>query len=148
MFRHKHYVPILKGKAGEYQALNVLPPTEKSGMTPLIEIPSIPWNFEADQSSTTIDRHLKNVAENVDSCWGKAPIFVDLVWIDAAERMADGRHPVTYVLDEMRALGIQSIPVTGLGRDGSYQTAVRAVAAIDERGACIRIEGTDFEDEV
>jgi hypothetical protein len=46
----------------------------------------------------------------------------------------------------MRPLGIQSIPVTGLGRDGAYQTAVRGVHASDGRGVCIRIEQTDFED--
>jgi hypothetical protein len=94
MFKHKHYVPILKGKAGEYQALSTLPATVKSQMTPLIEIPEISWNFVTDEPSTTIDGHLNNVAENIDSSWGKAPVFVDLVWIDTAARMADGRHPV------------------------------------------------------
>ena len=146
MFNHKHYVPILKGKAGEYQALSTLPPTIKSSMTPLIEVPSIPWDFTADVASGTIDDHLEDVAENIDTTWGKTLLFVDLTWMDPADRMADGRHPVTYVFDEMRARGIEGIPVTGLARDPAYQTAVAGVVATDGRGVCIRIEETDFED--
>lgn len=44
MFPLNDYVPILKGKDGEYGALGSLSPEEKERITPLIEIPPIPWD--------------------------------------------------------------------------------------------------------
>ena len=47
MFGHQHYVPVLKWKLGEYQALHRLASDIKDRMTPLIEIPDIGYDFDA-----------------------------------------------------------------------------------------------------
>ena len=51
MFDHKHYVPILGGKAGEYRALRELTPAIKSNLTPLVEVPPVQWDFENDRAA-------------------------------------------------------------------------------------------------
>ena len=45
-FNHTHYVPTLKGRAGEYGALQAMTAEVKAALTPLIEIPPIPWDFD------------------------------------------------------------------------------------------------------
>lgn len=40
MFDYKHYVPIVRWKAGERTALRELYDDDKAGLTPLIEIPA------------------------------------------------------------------------------------------------------------
>jgi hypothetical protein len=39
MFGYKHYVPILKGKDGEFRALEHLTPKIRRNLTPFIDIP-------------------------------------------------------------------------------------------------------------
>lgn len=46
MFDHNHYVPVLKWRMGEYQALLNLKKTVADWVTPLIEIPTEGWDFE------------------------------------------------------------------------------------------------------
>lgn len=147
MFDHKHYVPILKGKLGEYGALETLEPLPKSRLTPLIELWPIPWDFEAERPAKSIDTHLKKVAQSAKKHWGtERPLFLDLLYIASSEVMKDGRHPLNYVFDEARGHGVQLIPTTGINRDTSYQEAVRDTITVDGRGVCIRLENDDFED--
>lgn len=58
-----HYVPIVKGKAGEYSALQDLAPAVKQAVTPLIEIPVVPWDFENEEPAKTLDAHLARSSE-------------------------------------------------------------------------------------
>ena len=60
MFDHTLYLPILKGRLGEYGALREMSPEVKAKVIPVIEIPPIPWNFADDEPSVTIDRHLSS----------------------------------------------------------------------------------------
>jgi hypothetical protein len=147
MFDHSHYVPILKGKAGEYQAIRDLDPGVKDRLTPLVEVPSIPWDYENDRPGKTVDEHVANVPGNIEKHWGvERTMFVDLLWIPSSEAMATGSHPLSYVFNEARTKGLQLIPVTGLSRDTLYQDAVRETVARDRRGVCIRLESSDFEE--
>src|SRR5882724_8756793 len=121
MFDHAHYVPILKGKEGEYQALRELTPAIRNGLTPLIEPIPIPYDFANEVPAKTVDQHLGNFISKIEASWGLDPIFFDLDWIPDLERMADGRHPLKFIFDAARAAGSQAIPVTGLNRDAAYQ---------------------------
>lgn len=147
MLDHTHYVPILKGKEGEYGALQELSASAKSNIVPLIEVISIPWDFDNDVPAKTIDDHLKPVGQKIARSWGvDRPLFIDPYWIDETERMADGRHPVTFIFEEGRNKSLLAIPVTGLRRGADYQAAVKDVIRDDNRGVCIRLENEDFED--
>ena len=59
MFGRNHYVPVLKGRDGEYGALQTLTPSTRQALTPLVEIPPIPWDFKEEKPAKTIDGHLK-----------------------------------------------------------------------------------------
>jgi hypothetical protein len=146
MFDHTHYVPILKGKEGEYNALRELTPAIRNGLTPLIEPIPIPYDFANEVPAKTVDEHLGNFIGKIVLNWGLDPIFFDLDWITDSERMADGRHPLKFIFDGARAEGVQAIPVTGLNRDTAYQVAVKDAIDSDHRGVCIRLESDDLDD--
>jgi hypothetical protein len=61
---------------------------------------------------------------------------------DGDPGLGEGGHPPPFVpagrLDD-------AVPVTGLSRVRSYQTAIARTAAKDKRGVCFRLEATDFE---
>lgn len=145
---HLHlYVPILKGRAGEYGALHAMSPDDKKGITPLIEIPPIPWDYKDSKPEKTIDQHLLKVASHLERSWGQeSALFIDLLWIAEAERMAGGEHPFTHLLQKARERAVKTIPVTGLLRGDEYQLAVRESIATDRRGACLRLQREDFEE--
>jgi hypothetical protein len=147
MFDHKHYVPILKGRDGEYGALNRLSPASRDGVTPLIELPPIRWDFVSQCPAGTIDTHLKKVGQKIERSWGKSrPFFLDFVWIHQAERMSDGRHPVEFVFSELRSRGVAAIPVVRLISDEAHLATCAEAAREDGRGACVRVQREDFVD--
>lgn len=60
MFDHNHYVPILKWRMGEYQALLNLKKGVADWVTPLLEIPTEGWDFEKEEPAKSIDDHLSS----------------------------------------------------------------------------------------
>lgn len=148
MFRHDHYVPILKAKDGEYGALETLSPAMRQAMTPLLEIPPIDWDYTADRPKKTIDQHLKKVGQKIERAWGRnRHLFVDLpLWIPVNERMSDGEHPLEYIFNSLRVRGIEASPVVGLLRPDEYLSACRDIVTSDRRGVCVRIQRDDFVD--
>jgi hypothetical protein len=144
---HTDYVPILKGKDGEYGALKELSPSTKSKLTPLVEIISVPWDFEKEVPKESIDTHLEDVCGKILASWGtNHPLYIDPYWIDESERMKDSSHPLTYVFDDGRKKGVLGVPVTGLSRDSAYQAAVKDIIANDKRGVCVRLDNDDFKE--
>jgi hypothetical protein len=147
MFDHRHYVPILKGRDGEYGALKYLSPASRERLTPLVELPPIPWNFEEEKPARTIDTHLKKVAQKIEGSWGLGrPLFLDLMWIAETERMNDGKHPVEHAFGSARSRGLAPIPVVGLCRGDDYLAACAGAIRQDRRGVCVRVQREDFVD--
>lgn len=138
-FDHRHYVPCLQWKQGEYQAVLRLSDSIKRLFTPLIEVPEIGYDFEKRRAEKTIDGHLKDVGKRVQKKWGKRACFVDLGLIGPSERMETGIHPVQHVFDDLRIRGCSGVPVSGLLRDNDYKRAVRQVISRDKKGVCLRI---------
>ncbi len=149
-FDHKHYVPILKAKAGELRALREAAGAVRTGMTPVLEIQDIPpkW-IEGEEDpvpSKSIDAHVKSVSDNIVKNWGtERRVFIDGVGVEQDENLEDGREPIAAMLDMLRDGGVKAIPVAGIDRLAEYNTAVRDAAAEDGRGVCLRLTEDDLE---
>lgn len=137
-FDHTHYVPCLRWKQGEYQAVMELSAGAREGITPLIEVPEIGWDFETNSYSKNIDEHLESFPKRVAQKWGH-PCFVDFLHLPAGQLLANGQHPVTHVSEELRTRKCPAAIVTGLGRDPAYQDATKEVVSKHHSGICIRI---------
>jgi len=133
------YIPCLRWKQGEYQALSRLSLNTKHILKPLIEIPEIGYDFEKCCDSKTIDEHLAKMAHRIEANWGYDPCFVDMHLIESSERMKSGQHPLTFIFDELRSKDIMAVPVVDLKQDSDCQNALSETVEIDRRGMCARI---------
>jgi Beta protein len=143
IFDHRHYVPRLLGKWGEYQALRNLHTVSRHDVTPLIDVPEIGYDFETREDAKTIDEHLERLGTRFGRHWGDLWAFIDLKLIERGKRMKDGRHPLRFVFDEVRKNNALAIPTTGLDRDSSYQQAILEITQQDRSGVCIRLRVED-----
>jgi hypothetical protein len=138
-FDYTHYVPCLRWKLGEYQAIWRLSNTTKRAFTPLIEVPGIGYDFAKGRESKTVDEHLASFVGRVHKKWGTSTCFIDMNLIDSSKRMANGIHPFRFIFDGLRAMDSQAIPVTGLHRDAAYQKEVKRILSKGGFGACLRV---------
>ena len=153
MLLPKPYVPLLRWRQGEYEALFRLGGPQKDGILPLIEILKPDYDFELRKPKRDLDEHLKLFGKRLGIKWGGRPALIDTGRLDPAARMADGSHPLGFIFEEARAAGAPLIPVTGLGRDAAYQAAVGTIAASDQRGAALRCSlaeafDSDFDSQI
>ena len=145
MFNHRHYVPILKWKMGEYQALQRLANPIKDALTPLLEVPPVGFDFETGQNKESADDHLGDFGKRLKSKWQARRCFVDLKYLPPATRLMGGRHYVDAVFATARAEGCGAIPVVGFANDPAFVAAVAAVIQLDRRGVCLRLSLIDFD---
>lgn len=152
MFDQNHYVPILKWKRGERNALEKLDQTLKSNITPLIEVQPVPFDHAQGNFSKSLDNHLSDIGNQVKTAWKKIePIFVDLNTLYENgdfedDSLQSGEHPVEFVIDEIESKGIPAIPVTGIYRHTPFHAAIKAVWKKYNRGICLRLEEAELSD--
>lgn len=139
----KQYVPCLRWKQGEYQALLRLSPQIKGALVPLIEVSEIGYDFETRMEKKTVDEHLSTFPKRVKEKWGTMPCFIDMHLIEASQRMASGKHPFSVVFNDLRLKGVLAIPVVRLEQDSACKSAIKSIVAKDNRGLCLRINVED-----
>lgn len=144
MFDHKHYVPILKARMGELGALTELHLEAKGSLTPMLSIPALPWDFEKEEPTKSIDEYIPGFATKIHRAWGDGLVFIELAEVDG-EILQGDRHPATVVFDEAEGLGLSAVPVLGLQRSPRYLQSAREVIKKQKRGACIRVDNSDLE---
>jgi hypothetical protein len=143
MFDDRHYVPILKAKRGEMQALGSISPVTRDNLTPLIEAPYVGVDDANDGAVAPVLAKLPGVLAN--AC-ASSPFFLDLGLVASNTSLAGGSHPVTYVFDQLRERELEALPVTDLRRDDDFDDAIGEVVAEDERGLGVRLDAEDFDD--
>jgi hypothetical protein len=141
-FGREHYVPVLKGKRGEFTGLRELVSPAADRCTPLIEIEPIPldWDDQGNSSpAKSLAEHLDETAGRAAKSWVKKHrAFVDCWALDDAVDTATGQHCVSYLFDKLRAEQAIVIPVVWIDASAAARFAVRDVALQDGRGFCIR----------
>ncbi len=141
MFGYKHYVPVLKGKEGEFRALSHLHSGIRAKLTPFFDItrPDDRWRGRTDE-------YLQKKADYIQKSWGcDETIFVDFFDILTLQT-SSGLHFVEFFFNELRKRNIWGISVTGLDRDEEYNISIKKVIESDNRGVCIRLLSYDIQD--
>lgn len=138
------YVPCLRWKMGEYQALLRSTEDVLNALVPIIEIAEIGFDFERGAASKTIDEHLSPVAKRVHDKLGRRTCFIDMRHVNPNERMADGRHPAAFVFDGLREFSVPALPVVDLRQDAALSQALKDAADSDGRGVCLRVTLTEI----
>ena len=77
------YLPILKGKKGEYDALKELSDEEKKLILPLIEIPAIPWDYVNEKYASTLEKQILSSVKSIKKTWNNGgEILIDTFYLE------------------------------------------------------------------
>ena len=145
-FNSRHYVPVLRGKAAEFDALDNLPETLKDRMTPLIEIPSKKFNPDDPQTPGRVDLEFRKCIARIASSRGERQVFLDLQHLDPLVRGLNNLHPVEVMWREAELVCLfppTPTPVVALDSPLDYRVAVRDVLANADAsfvGLCLRLK--------
>jgi hypothetical protein len=130
------YVPILRFKQGERKALEKLSPKTKLGVMPLMVLAPAQYVGKKATKSEAAIPSPQHFVRQMSLAWGGFSYYLDASTLPAT---AVG-HPLTDIAAEARAVGHLLIPCTNLGVSQQYQAAVASTAAVDGRGAALRID--------
>lgn len=144
-FDHSRYVPCIRWKQGEYQALLRLSGPAKRAITPLIEVPEIGWDFESAQEAKTVNEHLSKVPGRLITKWGKRDFFLDCKLVET-EVMADGTHPVEWIYLRLKDLQRHVCHVVTLASNPRLLNAVRMLVKSAQSQVALRLNLSDFGD--
>jgi Beta protein len=147
-----NYLPILKAKAGEFDALKHLPPNLFKQMHPLFEISrisSVTRNKKSYASSSAIVcDYLADVASEICKASKGGTILVDMSQWDPDLRVETGEHAYSYLCTKLMSDDLKVIPVVGYDRWDSdeYRQALQNFDDSAIEYYCIRLDSHAVED--
>lgn len=119
-----HYYPQLKWKPAEYESLMQLDQTTISGITPIITILDIDWDYENDCYKKTLNGYLSDFGANLATAWTpNRPVLLDLKYLD--QHGSSRHHPLDMCVSDARANGKEIVPVVSPASTANYIHAVQ-----------------------
>jgi hypothetical protein len=141
MLVRDHYVPVLTGKAGEFQALERLTGDVLPSLSPLIDMPPIPLPpppkpGEEPQAPDPPEKRLGQLLRSVARQWGdERRVMVDLAAYDRYD--IDGRHPAEWLFCRGGDEGLWLMASAATDSSARYREAlVRSAGWL--KGLCLR----------
>jgi Beta protein len=133
------YVPVLKWRQAEYQALFRLSDAAKERVAPLVVIPPIEFDFETWAPKKTVQNHVEPFAKRYSTKWKSRPAWVDIDPTIQSSIMDSGLDVTTHVFDELRTHKANAVPVASLDHSVQVATAIAGVIAKDHKGVALRV---------
>lgn len=138
------YVPALRWRMAEYQALLRLSADAKERVVPYIMIPEREFDFDSWQPKKTVHEHVHPFVVRYDKKWGKRVAWVGAHPTIADEAMNDGRDVLSYVFDGLRKLDARAVPALGLNASSALQQSVATIIKLDSQGVAISVRLEDL----
>lgn len=138
------YVPAIRWRQGEYQALFRLAPSAKDRVVPYVTVPEIEFDFEEWRPKKTVQEHVHPFAARFKAKWGQRPAWIAVHPSIADQSMDDGRDILTYVFDALRAFRAMAAPAIPLDANPATVARVRAIARNDGQGVAISVRLEDL----
>jgi hypothetical protein len=132
------YVPSLRWRMGEYQALFRLSDEAKARVVPFVVIPEIEFDFDEWAPKKTVQDHVDPFPTRFKQKWDMRPAWIDVHPKIHTQLMHDGKLPIAHVFDELRVVGNNAVPVTSLDCTPAINAAVTAIVKADARGLGVR----------
>lgn len=146
------YVPILKAKQGEFDALAHLSERASNQIIPWFDIPRLSdinrEKFEK-YSKPPIQSFLNDIAFNIANAWSGKPIFdesksifMDLPQWSPDAQIENGEHIIPYLLKQLERLEVNVNPVVryDFWDDPVYVNTLKNINLKSERHYCIRLD--------
>lgn len=149
--RPKNYIPCLRWKVGEYQAVLKLSQSSHSSIFPIFEVSEFgndrEYDFERRKRPKTLDEHLSTFTTNIKRKWGIGECFIDMKYVPQYQVLGDGRNPSEYVFDDLDKKGVHFIPMVRFQDDMPYQNSLQNLINKKRIGLCLRVNLDDFADD-
>jgi len=136
------YVPALRWRTGEYQALLRLDPAVKEKIVPLLQIPPVEFDFETRMNVRTVHAHVFPFVNRYMNKW-RGHAWISLDDSIALGRMEDGSHVFDHVFDGLRHQA-QAIPAISLSSDPRTLAAAAKALKKDGNGVGIIVSLVDL----
>ncbi|MFA5729683.1 MAG: hypothetical protein WC938_00425 [Candidatus Paceibacterota bacterium] len=163
MFNSKHYIPILKWKRAEQEALKALEEKEKDAMTPLIELvmPTVDPFYKKENKRvkktqeemlTGIvkkfkEERINKIPEELLQCWGLTSIFLDFTLLYEDQFTTQLKiDSLNKIIPIGSSLGLKIIPVLNLNDDKEIKKTICLLFEKYKQGICLRIMPSDLVD--
>jgi hypothetical protein len=134
------YMPLLRAKKGEFDALSHLSKSTKRFTVPLMDIP-----LPKDKN---VILHLDDVASDLGKAWGKREIFFDMShWPDNA-KTDEGEHVLLATWKKLENNNVIAHPVIGFDRWDSpeYVQAIKNILDMSDLRICLRLDEDAIRD--
>lgn len=138
------YVPALRWRQGEYQALWRLSSAVKQRVVPLITVPPIEFDFELWQPKKSCQDHVYPFLARYQEKWGPRPAWIALDGAIASDRMDDGSHVFDFIFNGLRPKANLAIPTLPLAADSATMDAASRATTVDSRGAAVLLRLEDL----
>lgn len=151
MPEQQRYLPVLKLKKGECDAVRILTAVDKRRMIPLFEVvaqrPPPQKNARAPKRPKQKRDWLPGKADEIRHSWGPAfPALVEIQpGVGSVSPVAGMPDPTERLFREARKLDLQLVPVVRLAHEPAGWSAIREIVTEDGRGVCIRLTRSDWE---
>lgn len=146
MIPSSSYVPFLKWKQSEYQALYKLDEQVKDAIIPFIIIPPIEYDFAEKQMKKTFQDHMKPMPERLEKKWGKRLAIIDFHPTIEDGLMDDGASAISYFFTEAHAKGCSVIPTITLNKSNKYIQLITQLFSEQSVGVALRLYINDLTD--
>jgi len=132
------YVPSLRWRMGEYQALSRLSGEAKARVVPFVVVPEIEFDFEEWAPKKSVQEHVEPFPKRFQQKWGNRPAWIDVHPKIHTDLMDNRKLPIAHVFDELRVSDNNAVPVISLDGTPALNAAVAAIVWQDNRGVGIR----------
>ena len=120
--RSKFYLPILKSKTGEFNALSKLEEKVKNFVVPLLEVTPMEWDHSTKAKPRTMEEHLNIFCKKVLKSWPRNDTFIDTNLIN--DKDVNGKSCTEYIYDILHANNVKPIPVINMSSSSQHITAI------------------------
>lgn len=145
------YLPILKAKRGEFEAISHLKKRVANKTLPLFEVSRLTEKMRKaarykDTNAVTC-AYLDEIAEDIASIWKERPALVDAFQWPADSMTETGEHIIPYMYAKLQSLGVHVLPVVGYDRWDSlqYRLAIQSLET-GSNNFCLRLDSQAIED--
>lgn len=147
MILSNNYVPFLKWRQSEYQALFKLEEEIKDFITPYIILPPIEYDFAERRLKKTIEEHIEPMAKRLYKKWGSRLALLDFHDSLEEEIMDNGESVVEYVHTQALAMGCKLIPVISFQKSSRYLAEVKKITSAQKCGIVLRVFLEDLNEQ-
>lgn len=144
--KYKPYLPILKWRQGEYQALLRLESKIKKSLYPLFVVPPIEYDFESKKPKKTAQEHIEPLVDRIEKKWGLGLASIQLHDSLHNELMDDGTSVFVHVFNQLLSSKTTLQPVIILDDDKVYIDTLVEYSKKKNCGLIIRVNFESLAD--